>query len=479
MEWDEEPSDATLDKFELDEEKRLELEGARLTRLVVGWDWIDRRIESVTCLDDVEARREVSVAFTLPPDLPPAAVLRPKPSAMTNAGDGHSPGISHFYYVPLTLIGKEDLTRFDFTDDSGELLPLLTSREKGLMAGGLLARLARYALAEKALPETIENELRLIATEPSTEAVARWKTFKDQWSDDAYQTLHDGPSHEARLFRALLTTLTLNHLVIVPLQTELGIKRIVKFSYIERMNERPEARSAGFPKDVLRSFGWRPKQFWIPTPAIGQGGSYHFELTAPPGLKVTTTRLIPMEKINNDWKRISVPPNQRRLRSERQPHVFVRGVPVGSVGMVHAKVRARGAAVVRAAWFLALGVAAILIIGHEYLSQLLQGNLGATDSAVTVLLVGPTAVSVYITRSSEHEMTTSVLYGIRLLTLGSGITSFTAACLIALAEDTPTTHAAWLVCMCTAIAIAVALSYTAFETWRADDSLINRLRQRG
>src|SRR5206468_2463339 len=230
---------------------------------------------------------------------------------------------------------------------------------------------------------------------------------------------------------------------------------LIRFSYDERVRRRYRAsRVIKLPLPLFvsltRSVGWTAKQFWFETPAVGHGGTYHFEITAPTGLKITQAVLTPGTRDTTGKAHALPSAGPPRADARNQPHVMYRNAPPGAFGMAHVKMRARGSTVIRAAWIATVGVALLLTLGYHYLHALLMATGHSTAGAAALLLVIPGA-SLYIAGSSEHEMTTFVLFGVRVLVLLSGLSSFLAAGLLIVAKDEPSTHQAWLVVMIAAI----------------------------
>jgi hypothetical protein len=203
---------------------------------------------------------------------------------------------------------------------------------------------------------------------------------------------------------------------------------------------------------------------WVVTPSVGQGGTFHLTVHAPEGLKITDGALVTLA--SNPATKESIPQQQVPVsESGQEPHVFVRDLPLATAGFAWYDVRARGATVVRAAWFTALATAVILGVGSLSVSTLTDpDNAVGTQAAATLLLIVPTIAAAYVARPSEHRMTTSVVFGIRFLTLLSGAASFGAACVLALSARGNTAQVAWDSCALLAILVSLALTLTALHT---------------
>jgi hypothetical protein len=560
---------------------RLELEGARMVAMVVGWKWIDRRMESVTYLSETRALREISIALTLPDRIRPAIYTGPirgaqaeshtqtesrvqaEPHAQAGllaqgeeAAEEAPPGRSRvsapprrvsptaphtttaalvqpveshppaqeFYYVPLTLIDKGKMTRFDFTDERGAALPLLGSEEKGVMAAGLLVALAERALEEvdKKLPPSIARELRAIAEHRQKRATEMLESFvrgsedqavegqgaegrkaegqgvEDRKIDEeqkAYEVLR-GESRNARVLRALLVAFAHCYLMVVPLPRGLHRRRLIKFSYEENITfnvapplegdalSRARQWAVRFATELTRTVGWKARQIWLGAPAFGHGGTYHLEMSAPPGVKITQLTLVgltvtpTMDASRITWTSAQQIGISAPLEEQDRPHVFCREKQPGAFAVAYTKLRVTSPTVLRAAFCSAVGTALALVVGYHFLEHLLTEGGELTGAGAALLLAVPTAASIYISRVEEHSMVTNMLLGVRVMSLLSGASAFGAASVLILgryveAGDSWLGEAeiAWRICCAAAVLAAVVLGGAYFATWKEDQRL--------
>ncbi len=506
-----------------DERHQLELEGKRLAGLVIGWRWIERRVESVTYLSEARALREVSITLTLPDHIqpavytgahdeyhgfqdpqPPAIRRRPYRSLRVPAVVRRcKPAVQPFYYVPLTLIDKEKMTRFDFTDEQDTALPLLSAIEKGVMASGLLIALANEALAEEdmSLPPEIADEFRAIAEGRPRQALKLLGCFMERSQlPGVYAALH-GPSRNARVLRALLRAFAQCYILVVPLADGPYHKRLIKFSYEENLTFRFSLPMEGgvlrrsaqwlsrFALDLTRTFGWRARQIWLGTPAYGHGGTYHFEMSAPSGTKITQMTLVgltvtpEMNESKVTWTSSQEIGISAPLEEQYLPHVCCREKKPGAFAVAYTKIRLASPTVIRAAFFAALGTALALIVGYHFLEHLLTEHNDLAGAGAALLLFVPTAASIYISRVQEHPMVTSMLLGVRLASLLSGASAFAAASVLILAHDVNTkaglkeARTAWIICSGAAAVAALMLMGTYFATWKEDQKFVPRWRR--
>ena len=441
----------------------LESEGAAILRLVARWDWIDRRMESVAFIDDVMAQRKVSITFTTP---------------STGAAERRT------MFLPLGLINKDAITGFDFVDETGRVLPLLPASEKSVIASGVLIALLKDIAALAPQPkeniDVLIDCVRAVAECDHTGGAAGLNRFWDaSYGFSCGTILRHDQSWKVHLFQSLMRLLAHNYLVIVPLDCSAKEKRIITFSYRERVRRNyRRSKQIHLPPPMLQSFlrsiGWMAKRFWFPTPAFGQGGSYHFEVTAPDGLKITQATLLPFnaaEERAAPELAVTAPPTSRA-----RAHLFSRDGAPALVAMVYVKIRARGSAVMRAAMTTALGTATILWFGYAKRSVIL-GDGFDVQAAGSLLLLVPTIASVYVVNAQEHPMTTHTLLGVRVLTLVAGTMSFLAGGVLVLGTDTHGTKVLWLLLTLVATTIAAILVIANLMMWKEDEPLLVHLQR--
>lgn len=248
--------------------------------LVASWPrWVHRRVETLSFIDDVTVRRSVSVDFTLPTTLP----------APLPAIEGHN-----VHVVPLGLLRKAALRDFDLSDESGAALPLMTSAKNGAIAAGALINAAEITPSDdelaglpRRLPPELRDELWSIATGSAPASLRRWERLGHPEESDSYAA---GQWRrylaEDRDFMALASDLARNFLVLTPLITPVGRRRIVKLSYEqteENLDTFLRAATKASPKRRRRKRKRR-----VAEPGGGPGGVGRLRLQA--------TTLLPEEE---------------------------------------------------------------------------------------------------------------------------------------------------------------------------------------
>lgn len=201
--------------------------------LISDWKrWVHRRVETLSFIDENTVRRAVSVDFTLPPEI--TAPLPPQ-------------GGNEVYAVPLALLRKTTLRGFNLWDETGKTLPLMTSEKNGAIAAGVLAHAAEILPSEEQLgglrrdvPRALREAFWRIGAGSATQSLKTWEQLRhpvatDDYATEAWRELLGSDAD----FMSLAHDLARNFLVITPLVTGSGERRIVKFSY-EQAEESPE-----------------------------------------------------------------------------------------------------------------------------------------------------------------------------------------------------------------------------------------------
>ena len=411
--------------------------GAATLRLLRDWDaWVHRRVETVSLEHPVSFFRRMSIDFTLPGDLP--SLL------LTGSGDA-------YHFVPLTLIKKGPLTRFNLVDEHGVVLPLLTRRRDGALAASVLTVLAEslvdpsFAHAGEELPAEVQQDMWDIATLDSTDALGVIdRLSKGQPRADEELSMNStawrvwlGNSDE---FKSVACLLADSFILAALVVGESGTRRVIKFSYEEHgiptemalpppveflvrqwikqvsRREPPKRALTSLPLWLSRAVGWRPKAVKIDTPAMAHGGSYHLEVDTPDGLKITRATLEsrgprkPLAHVESHLGRC---------------HLYAKDRPEGCTGgAAIVNIRPESSTIVRTAWLASGFATLILTLVASRWRAITNGNV---ESAIGLLLLLPAGLAAYVARSREPAVLTEVLFGLRVVAASSALWLFLGA----------------------------------------------------
>jgi hypothetical protein len=435
--------------------EQLELAGLEIADWFVDWSWVIRRVERLEFYDDVAYRRTVDVHFSA--DNPPTLDLNGQATVL----------------LPFTLLAKDQVTNLDYTDGAGHPLSVLTSRDSGHVAAGILFRAASGALrssrAESAdaaqddelLSLDVMDALRTMATtsDPREAARQRRDFFTTNASHHVYATVCNSPS-----FQVVSESLASAYPIVLPLDPKTtGARSVVRFSHDGSIGRTHQGAISGI-EDVTASrrarvgqaVAWSAHQIWIAAPSVGRGGTYHLVAELPYGLKVTDQALLNYAPTSTDhFRRLD---GMASRGTTHRIRLYARDTPQSTVGVATAAIRARAAMTVRAAALAAAGVSIVLAFGIEWAPTVAQSHT-STEAAGTLLLLVPTTATGLIARSSEeHALTTRLLGGVRMLSLLTGLLSFLGAGVIVTANNTGTVRH-WFIalCLCSLLPLAALL----------------------
>ncbi len=286
----------------------------------------------------------------------------------------------------------------------------------------------------------------------------------DDWkalllSDDAFVKMaYDA----ARLF-----------MICVPLHYEEGQRRIVKFSYTDHRYQRakryPEnppptkvcfarwwnraldileglprpkledwtpplttyqPEPMGRTRRLLSALGWTADVGKFETPALSQGLSYHLSVKTPNGIQIRRAELIPQGAAGEGQ---TCPP-QRGNQTLRAVDMHVADPEPGGTANAYLHIRPESSLIVRAGFLCALLTAAALTLLREYSSVIAEHEASHAEAVVAALIVIPGLLTVLATRDAEHPLTTSMVFGVRILAMAPGVLAVLSAGLVVIGK---------------------------------------------
>jgi hypothetical protein len=386
-------------------------------------NWVHRRIETIDFIDDETVRRTVRVDFTVPQNAP----LMP--------GDGKA------RLVPIAELQKKRHACFDICNHDGALLPMLTLTESsGLVSDGLIDVARR--IAGRDIDPDVQKDLRLIAggtRQEITSALARMHNAT-QLSDE----LRHGLYRRSRAFNTLIRRYSHLFLMVIPVVDDPGSRHILEFSY-----EEPFTKEGGFWAFLVGE----PAVVTFDAPAAAEAESYHFEVSAPEGVKVTDGELTPTNTPGpSDYSHTFL----SRLR------LHVRNFPPGEGAQAKVSLLATRGTWFSSACMSACVIAAVLTaILFWSRSVKVPPRLEFASAGAAILLVLPSAFVQLLVRTTEHPLLAFLLRRIRALLILASLLAYGGA--IALVVERSTTVIRWswigLASGGTLIALVLCASY--------------------
>jgi hypothetical protein len=430
-------------------------------------DWVVRRVEHVTFLDECTVRRGVSIDYVAPSD------------AVTLS----RPGGQYVRVLPLAIMRRKSLVNFDLRDHDGRALPLLGLRQNQALTLAAVRAWAAASLGEQSgtVSREVDDFLDDVIAGDQTEL---WRAYKRMWAADPGTQLRR--LGKDQLFRVMLDRLADSFVLYGLHDGPAGERRVIKFSYDEPLTLRyakPGYRAThdtmGNRQDKdentgLRPFGWTTlsaamgfstTRIVFPVPAAELAASFHFEISAPPEVSIVKAALLAGRP--KPEAKTPAPPavgqvNGSAMMKERQRRrpsfdsigggfptvdLHVAGVPYGSRSRVQVEVEARVggwfATAVFSSWL------ASAILGFAYLAR------PKLDVGSALLVSFSAGLAALLVRNDPHRLVTRLLSKVRLLATFAAVLALAAA--VVLAFDRPQAAHAWLLVLFIASIVPTAL----------------------
>jgi hypothetical protein len=329
----------------------------------------------------------------------------------------------------------------------------LTKEQNSFVAWSTLVAAAKETVEE--VGEELHNKLR---------EIARTRRAPLQALEDLRRSNDPKGAVLAndKAFALLVMDLTENFLLLT-LVREPQQRRVLKFSYVSRMQ--PETEHSR----IRRFLGWRPFRFGIPLYAVGEAGSFHFEMAAPDGLWISGEG----EVRHRDTLIFEKP----ALVIDRQLlHLYFQGFGRLATGRAAITLQPRYGFVQRI-FSTATFNAVLLVLGavfFDHISRKVSGN--SVDAGVAVLLVASSTASAYVSRPGEHAVPLRALFGLRLIGLLSGLASYVAAIMLTVGPVGWAGHIVWIVLAAFTAIASLALLRT-FLVARESRPMLNGVGQ--
>jgi hypothetical protein len=408
--------------------------------------WVVRRVEHVSFLDERTVRRGVSIDYIAPPN---AVTLR-------------RPDGQHKRVLPMAIMRRKSLVNFDLRDHDGRSLPLLALRQNQALTLAALRAWAAAFLEEQSETTSPEADELLddVVAGDQTELRCAYQRMREAASGTQLQRLGEDPP-----FRVMLDRLA-NSFVLYGLHDgPVGERQVIKFSYDEPLTLRYAkanyipAHGSDEPRDndddtALRPWGWTtlraamgfsPTRIEFPVPAAELAGSFHFEISAPPGVSIVKAALLagrPIPPAKADEPTAagqSDSPVKMKERQRRRPSfdlihggyptvdLHVADVPYGSRSRAWVEVEAQVGGWFATAVFSSFLVSAILLLAYLAKPKL--------DVGSALLVSFAAGLAALLVQHDPHRLVTRLLSKVRLLTTFAAVLALFAAA--ALAFDGP------------------------------------------
>jgi hypothetical protein len=357
--------------------------------------------------------------------------------------------------LPLAIMRRKSLVKFDFRDHEGHAVPLLGVRENQALTLGIARAWAAANLHALGAPEITPETDRFLDDVIAGDQIELWRAFKRMWAAGGGSQLRR--LGEEKQFRAVLDRLADGFVLYGLHEGPPSGRRLIKFSYDEPLTLRyskssyqphdgkgkggkEEYEDTDLPRwhwrDLCRAMGFSPTRIKFPVPAAELAGSFHFEISVPPEVSIINAALLagrpnpePLQTatpsatstVSQD-KQSAVMNDRERRRpsfdsiSGRYPNVdlHVADVPFGSRSRAQVELQARAAGWFGTAVFSSWLASAIL--GFAYFAK---PDLGIGSTLLMSFVAG---LAVLLIRQDPHPLVTRLLSKVRLLaTFAAGL----------------------------------------------------------
>jgi hypothetical protein len=473
------------------------------TLVATPWDWIDRRVETVTLVGERRFRRHMSIDCRVPPPVVEVA---------------DELGLDRFF-VPLRLVAERPLLSFDLSLD-GLPVPSLTRPQN--------------TLAERALLEAAVEQLGRPLTRAVTSAIGDVTVVGVPGAAPRLLGLlglsaerEPGVVSVEALVRWVITTMDRSFLLLADVPLD-AVRHRSLFKVAEELG--PDI-SARLP--LLSEIAWKPTQFVFDAQDVVATDSYHFQFIAPDGLMVAGGSLLatsptsavpdPAEPVGVEGDATSAEPVDATELEETSPeadgtppaheagtrvrpgatsapdavtdqdapgvrpdrdavpelvvsadgpgtlhfggsacqgqvlgvNAHLDAVPDAEDYRVEVRLIPSPDGLLRAAAVSACFSTVLLILAALFVHRIDQQRL---ESSTALLLVLPGIVSTWIIRPGEHSLVSRLLRGTRLLLLFSATTVYIAAAVVLGGLSRGMLRGVWLLLAVGAAVPAAALS---------------------
>ena len=133
------------------------------------------------------------------------------------------------------------MTQFDLVDESATTLPLLTRARNGRLSAAALACFAEERFRDVGgtgrdrLPQALGRDFEMITTGDADESEEAWASLSKANAGESSRVQEWRVAlSEDEQFMTLAWDFAQNFLVVVPMKTTPGVRRVLKFAYLEQ-----------------------------------------------------------------------------------------------------------------------------------------------------------------------------------------------------------------------------------------------------
>jgi hypothetical protein len=238
-------------------------------------EWVQRRVEQITFLDDRAVRLRKHVAVRWPHEEFFPAESKPADRATI--------------YAPLGLIAKSPLVDANVRGADGDLLSTLAPAEHDALVvtglvGAILPRLSTRQQSSTRTIDAIVGAIDAIVTSPPPLAQALCARIFDAAARPQHPLARalDEPDE----LHGLVNELTTSSLLLVPATYEPGVETVIEYGYVTSLSPSFSWRTVG------AACGLQDHRVEIPDCQLGCCDDYQLEVIAPEEVRLARARLL-------------------------------------------------------------------------------------------------------------------------------------------------------------------------------------------
>jgi hypothetical protein len=391
-------------------------------------DWIHRRVETLTLVDERSVKRHLSVDFTLPASTP--TPLRVRTGRLSTAP---------VHLVPITwLLREPGPMRFDVRDEDGNALPLLVETEQVRITAGTLIAAAETALRpfRRTLDRPTRRAIGLAVSVPPSDAVVYLRSLLNMRSQEWHQFPGNGVTRRILrrdpTFVHLLCLAARSSVAVVPLLNATGRRRVIKLSFEQSLGyeSRPD-RAVGTWSRLKLSSGVQAVQALVEMPVMGGSGSQHVQVLTPANVEFTSATLTGSTPRDALHQQIYDEPCEPRASNtdcvvagpDNRAHLYAPRATRQHVGYASLRLRAERRGMLTASLVASLLIAAVLVA----MASAAGTFASQSNAAASMLLLAPALAAAFLIRGGEHAMARLLLRPTRLVLAIDALLPFAAA----------------------------------------------------
>lgn len=441
-------------------------------------DWVLRRVETVQFERQRSVSRKISVQFIVPADAP---VFR--------RSDG-----KRVYVVPLSIMRRRTLVSFKMEDEQETRLPMLGMRVAQQLDASIMLAAAASASPIWAADPRVDEFIQDVVTGTVDIVEHRVKQVETKELEEPLDRLVERP-----LFRAVLERLRRNFTLYVVLECDKGRHRTLYLSFDEptdwklqqpeldplpsgsRWHYRPGERVPvvkHFVLYMLAKLGITATRVRFQIPAAENAASYHFEATAPPGVRIVSAALL-AGRPHDRSKRVS---GDRVVG--HSPTIGLHAVEIPNNSLCRVQL---GLRVPAGGWLTQLVMSCFVImavLGSVYLHWTTTPTNWTQDqitNVVVVLITASAATATLIAQRDFHGLAASMVTHLRAVGALSLLLPIVAAGILVYAGSPPWPAAsgrrlelAILVLFVASTALFAASALALVLSWRAEQKWVEK-----